>query len=90
MKVYLEPCEVEHMEEQAPCVRDQLLIRLLLRLGCRVSEALSVQVDDIDFDQGTVTIEHLEARTGTQALCLVSDTSFITGWKKLTWRRRRS
>jgi len=62
MKPYLEPNEVELMEKVAACFRDRLLIRLLFRLGCRISEALALKVEEIDFDQGTVTIEHLKAR----------------------------
>ncbi len=62
MKTYLEPNEVEFMEKVAVCFRDRLLIRLLFRLGCRISEALAVKVEEIDFDQGTITIEHLKAR----------------------------
>ena len=67
MKVYLEPSEVERMAEQATCIRDQLLIKLLFRLGCRVSEALAMTTDDVDFAQGTVTIQHLKA--GTRLSC---------------------
>jgi len=62
MKTYLEPNEVELIEKVAVCFRDRLLIRLLFRLGCRISEALALKVEEIDFDQGTVTIEHLKAR----------------------------
>lgn len=62
MKTYLEPEDVKRLEEAATCFRDRLLIRLLFRLGCRVSEALALKVEDIDFDQGIVTIEHLKAR----------------------------
>jgi len=62
MKTYLEPNEVELMEKLAKCFRDRLLIRLLFRLGCRISEALALKVDDIDFSQGTVTIQHLKTR----------------------------
>ena len=62
MKVYVEPHEIEQMEEQAACLRDKLLIHLLFRLGCRVSEALGLRVEDIDFERGTVTIQHLKAR----------------------------
>lgn len=62
MKVYLEPEDVEHMEEQASSLRDRLLVRLLFRLGCRVSEALALKVEDIDLDQGRVTIKHLKSR----------------------------
>jgi integrase/recombinase XerD len=62
MKVYVEPYEVTLIEKAATNLRDRLLVSLLFHLGCRVSEALSLKVDDIDFDQGTVRIEHLKAR----------------------------
>ncbi|MCJ7425966.1 MAG: tyrosine-type recombinase/integrase [Dehalococcoidales bacterium] len=62
MKTYLEPNEVEPMEKMAACFCDRLLIKLLFRLGCRISEALALKVEDIDFEQGTVTIEHLKTR----------------------------
>ena len=59
-KAYLEPSEVESLEKCASNLRDRLLIRLLFHLGCRVSEALALQVQDIDFSQGTVVIQHLK------------------------------
>ena len=62
MKTYLEPEEITLMEEATTNLRDRLLIRLLFRLGCRVSEALAVAVEDIDFDQDAVTIQHLKVR----------------------------
>ncbi len=61
-KAYLEPSEVESLEEGASNLRDRLLIRLLFHLGCRVSEALALRVEDIDFAQGTVIIQHLKCR----------------------------
>jgi len=61
-KAYLEPAEIEQMEQAAEYLRDRLLIRLLFHLGCRISEALSITVGDIDFGHGTVTIQHLKAR----------------------------
>lgn len=61
-KVYLEVNEVEALEEAADYLRDKLLIRMLFRSGCRISEVLGIAVSDIDFNQGTVTIEHLKAR----------------------------
>jgi len=60
-KSYLEPSEVEHLEKAATNLRDRLLIRLLFRLGCRISEGLSLQVQDIDFERSTVTIQHLKS-----------------------------
>ena len=61
-KAYLEASEVEHLEKAAANLRDRLLIKLLLRLGCRISEALGLQVQDIDFARSTVTIQHLKSR----------------------------
>jgi len=62
MKAYLEPEEVQRLEQAAEYLRDRLLVRLLWRLGCRISEVLGISVGDIDFAQGTVTIEHLKVR----------------------------
>jgi len=61
-KAYLELDEVQRLEEAAEYLRDKLMIRMLFRLGCRISEVLGISVDDIDFDQGLVTIEHLKVR----------------------------
>jgi len=36
-KAYLEPAEIETLEEAAQYLRDRLLIRLLFHLGCRGS-----------------------------------------------------
>ena len=62
MKAYLEPDEVAQMEKAAGNLRDRLLIQVLFHLGCRVSEALGLTVEDVDFGRGTVTIKHLKAR----------------------------
>ena len=62
MKAYLETEDVRRLEEAAIIQRDRLLIRLLFRLGCRVSEALALRVQDVDFARGTVTILHLKRR----------------------------
>jgi integrase/recombinase XerD len=50
------------MEKTTSNLRDRILIRILFRLGCRVSEALALKVEDVDFVQGIVTIEHLKSR----------------------------
>ncbi len=47
MKTYLDPEEIRLLEQSATNLRDRLLIRLLFRLGCRVSEALAIRVEDI-------------------------------------------
>jgi len=62
MKTYLEPGEVILLENQATNLRDRLLIRLLSHLGCRISEALGIKVEDVDLFNHTVTIQHLKAR----------------------------
>jgi len=62
MKAYLEQAEIEKLELAAEFLRDKIIIRLLWRLGCRISEVLGITVDNIDFNQGTITIEHLKAR----------------------------
>ena len=60
VKAYLEPDEIKRFENAATNLRDRLLIRVLFHLGCRISEALALTVDDIDFNQGTVSIVHLK------------------------------
>ena len=62
MKAYLEPEEIQKLEQAAEYLRDRLLIRLLFHLGCRISEALGIKTSDIDFKQGLVTIQHLKQR----------------------------
>lgn len=62
MKAYLESEEVVKLEKAAFNLRDKLLIRMLFHLGCRVSEALSLTVEGVDFGHSTVTIKHLKAR----------------------------
>jgi len=61
-KAYLEANEIQSLENAATNMRDKLLVRLLFRLGCRISEALGITVSGIDFREGTVTIEHLKSR----------------------------
>ncbi len=61
-KTYLEPKEIEQLENAAIYLRDKLLIRLLFHLGCRVSEALDLEVKDVDFERSTIPIQHLKSR----------------------------
>lgn len=62
MKAYLEPEEISLIEKATTNLRDKLLVRLLFHLGCRISEALSLTIDDIDFIKSTVMIIHLKQR----------------------------
>jgi integrase/recombinase XerD len=59
---YLEQSDVGKLEEAATNLRNCLLIRLLSHLGCRITEALSIKVEDIDFSSSTVRILHLKTR----------------------------
>ena len=61
MKAYLVIDEVKQLANAATCLRDRLLIWMIFWLGCRISEALGLEVKHIDFQAGTVTIEHLKA-----------------------------
>lgn len=61
-EAYLEVDDVKRLERAATCLRDRLLIRVLFHLGCRISEALNLEVKSIDFSEGALTIEHLKAR----------------------------
>lgn len=60
MKTYLEPGEISLLEKATSNMRDKLLIRVLFHLGCRVSEALALAIEDIDFNHSTITIQHLK------------------------------
>ena len=63
MDTYLKAVDIERIEQAASCIRDKLLVRLLFHLGCRISEALALTVDDVDLNNGLVTIVHLKSRT---------------------------
>jgi integrase/recombinase XerD len=62
METYLKPADIENMEQAVTCLRDALLVRLLFRLACRISEALALKVGDIDLNTGSATIIHLKSR----------------------------
>lgn len=62
MKAYLGAEEIYRMEKIATNLRDRLLITVLFHVGCRISEALKLEVKDIDFSECTITIEHLKSR----------------------------
>lgn len=61
-KAYLDPDDVLRLISAADNLRDKLLVTLLFHLGCRISEALAICVEDIDLNNGTVTIKHLKSR----------------------------
>ncbi len=61
-KAYLEASDVVALAKAATNLRDRLLIKLLFHLGCRITEALSLMVEDVDFSTGTIRIQHLKSR----------------------------
>lgn len=62
-KTYIEPEEVSKLEAAVNNLRDRIMIRLIFMLGCRVTEALGINVPrDIDFSTGLITIKHLKTR----------------------------
>ena len=52
LKLLLEACQGTHFEDR----RDTALVRLLLDTGARVSEVANLRVEDLDLDDGEVTI----------------------------------
>ncbi len=77
MKAYLVIGEVKRLADAATCLRDRLLIWIIFWLGCRISEALAIEVRHIDFQSGTVTIEHLKSRI--RLLCQYCGNSLSRG-----------
>ena len=63
VRSYLDPADVARLEGAACNSRDRLLIHLLFHLGCRISEALALAVEDVDLKAGTIIIQHLKQRT---------------------------
>ncbi len=62
MKAYLDPEDIEKLESHADNLRNRLLIHMLFRSGCRVSEALSLSTSDFDPMNQTIMIKHLKMR----------------------------
>jgi integrase/recombinase XerD len=62
LKTYLELSEVQLLESQADNLRDRLFVRILFRLGCRVSEALGLTAEDVDLQRAIISIRHLKVR----------------------------
>ena len=61
-KAYLDVNDITALEQATTNLRDRLLVRLLLHSGCRISEALALEVSDVDINAGTIRIQHLKSR----------------------------
>jgi len=62
LKGYLEPEQVEKLMAAASNLRDALLVRIPWRSGMRVSELISIRIQDIDFDNRAITIKVQKTR----------------------------
>ncbi|MBA7664564.1 Tyrosine recombinase XerD [subsurface metagenome] len=63
LKEYLEPGHIKSLIAATTNPRDRAFIALLARSGIRISEAIQLKVNDIDFKRGTLTILHLKERS---------------------------
>lgn len=61
-QAYLDQEQTAKHEAAAKNLRDQLMIRITRRLGCRISETLNLYVENIDFKRFLITIRHQKAR----------------------------
>jgi len=61
LKTYLTPEEIKAMLDNAPTLRDKVIISFLADTGCRISELLRLNIGHIDFNQKLVLIPHLKA-----------------------------
>jgi len=61
IKTYLTSKEIDSLIEAADNLRDRLIIRFLFRAGCRVSELVSLRLENIDWGSGMVMIRHLKS-----------------------------
>ena len=59
---YVEPGQIEKLISACSNPRDRAFIALLAKTGIRISEAVQLEVNDIDFQRGTLRIVHLKER----------------------------
>jgi len=60
---YLEPEQIEKLINACSNPRDRAFIALLARTGIRISEAIELKTNDIDFERGVLTIVHLKEKS---------------------------
>ena len=60
-KGYLTPAELQKLIRAASGERNQLLLTVLTHTGIRTSEAISIKVDDVSFQEGSILIPHLKS-----------------------------
>lgn len=62
LKAHLEPAQIERLIAAATNPRDKAFISVLAMTGIRISEAIELKVNDIDFQRGMLAIVHLKER----------------------------
>lgn len=60
---YLEPDQIEKLINACSNPRDRAFIALLGRTGIRISEAIELKTNDIDFERRVLTIVHLKEKS---------------------------
>ena len=60
IKTHFEASEIRAMVDNAPYLRDKVLLSFYGDTGARLSELLRVKVEHIDFERGIVLIPHLK------------------------------
>jgi len=60
---YLEPEQIEKLINACSNPRDRAFIALLGRTGIRISEAIELKTNDIDFERRVLTIVHLKEKS---------------------------
>jgi len=62
-RAFLEPEQIKRLIGVATNPRDRAFVALLARTGMRISEAIHLKVNDIDFEKELLTIVHLKERS---------------------------
>lgn len=60
---YLKPEQIEKLINACSNPRDRAFIALLARTGIRISEAIELKTNDIDFERRVLTIMHLKEKS---------------------------
>jgi integrase/recombinase XerD len=76
-QAYIDQEQTAKLEAATKCLRDQLMVRITRRLGCRISETLNIYYENINFTQHRITIVHQKARV--RILCPKCNTRLNKG-----------
>jgi integrase/recombinase XerD len=94
LRGYLEPEEIERLIEAATNPRDRLLVRIPWRTGVRVTELISIRIQDIDFENRAIIIKVQKTRkrdgkaTQKRRVVPVDESSLDKVREYLEWRKQ--